>query len=369
MCGARAAVAQGPTPEQLFQEAQQAQQRGDYAVAVDKYQELLRAYPDIVAARANLGVALVSLGRFDEAIKQYRVALEQVPGNHDLRLNLALAYYKGGKFPEASELFQSLLGEDSGNTRIATLLGNCYLHLGRDAEAISLLTPFERSDPQNLDIAWALGSALIRTGQTEEGLKRVDRVAQDGHSAEAYMVAAQSYLKLNRMVTARERFDEAMHLDARLPGLYTVGGMIMENSGDSEGAVSAFRKALEMHPNDFEAQLHLGGVLFADRQLDEAKQHVDRALALDTTSSVARYMLARIERAQGQTNAALAELEKVTRGNPDWLQPHVELAALYYQLKRPEDGARERKIVDRLTAEEQQHKAAQGIVTPTLPSR
>jgi len=31
---------------------------------------------------------------------------------------------------------------------------------------------------------------------------------------------------------------------------------------------------------------------------------------------------------------------------------HVELAALYYRVNRPEDGAREKKIVDRLTEEE-----------------
>jgi hypothetical protein len=34
---------------------------------VRKYQELLRLHPDMAAARANLGVVLVSLGRFDEA--------------------------------------------------------------------------------------------------------------------------------------------------------------------------------------------------------------------------------------------------------------------------------------------------------------
>src|SRR5512139_2720211 len=85
------ASAQLPDPQNLFQEALAAQQRGDATLAARKYQELLWLYPDIVAARANLGVVLVSLGRFDEAITQYREALKQVPGNRDLRLNLALA--------------------------------------------------------------------------------------------------------------------------------------------------------------------------------------------------------------------------------------------------------------------------------------
>jgi chorismate mutase len=57
------------------------------------------------------------------------------------------------------------------------------------------------------------------------------------------------------------------------------------------------------------------------------------------------------------------------RDEPDWLVPHVELAALYYRLNRPEDGAREKKIVDRLTEEERQHKSKSHIITPGIPLR
>ena len=54
--------------------------------------------------------------------------------------------------------------------------------------------------------------------------------------------------------------------------------------------------------------------------------------------------------------AAVKDLEKVVRAEPEWIEPHVELAALYYRLNRPEDGAREKQIVDRL-AEEQRRQS------------
>jgi hypothetical protein len=41
---------------------------------------------------------------------------------------------------------------------------------------------------------------------------------------------------------------------------------------------------------------------------------------------------------------------------PDWLPPHIELSALYYRVNRPQDGATERKIVDRLRAEALLHE-------------
>jgi len=252
--------------------------------------------------------------------------------------------------------------------RIATLLGLCYVRLGRDAQAISLLMPLERASPENFDLAWALGSAPIRAGRAQEGLERVEKVAQQGRSAEAYALAADVYIRLNVFDRARSNLDAAMRLDPQLPGLHTLSGTIMDYSGDQKGAAAEFQKALDANPNDLEARLRLGALLYEQRQLDPAKQQLDRALRLDPTSSLARYILARVERAQGQLDAAVRDLEKAVQGDPEWLPPHIELVALYYRLKRPEDGAREKQIVDRLNAEEQQHKATLRIITPTLPS-
>jgi hypothetical protein len=35
------------------------------------------------------------------------------------------------------------------------------------------------------------------------------------------------------------------------------------------------------------------------------------------------------------------------------VEPHIELANVYYRLHRPEDGAKERQIVAQLTAQQQ----------------
>jgi len=47
----------------LSQEAYDALQRGNAALPVREYRQLLEAYPETVAARANLATALVSLRR------------------------------------------------------------------------------------------------------------------------------------------------------------------------------------------------------------------------------------------------------------------------------------------------------------------
>src|ERR1035438_7783294 len=131
LIAAGAACAQSSSPEQLFRDAVAAQQHGDDALAVRKYQELLKRYPDAVEVRANLGAALARLNRYDEAIEQYRAVLAK-KDNAGLRLNLALAYYKKGAFSDAAKQLDTLRAAQPDDARVATLLADCYASLGQD---------------------------------------------------------------------------------------------------------------------------------------------------------------------------------------------------------------------------------------------
>jgi tetratricopeptide (TPR) repeat protein len=356
-----AAAAQSPTPEQLFHDAVAAQRRGDDAEAVSKYQDLIKLRPDAAEVRANLGAALAHMGRFDEAIVQYRAALVRLPGNTGLRLNLALAYYKKGDMPGAAGELKPLHEANPDDVRIATLLGECYSRQGHDGDAIAVLAPLEEAHPDDLDLAWALGLALIHAGRAADGLVRVEKVAEGRDSAEAWLLAGNTAFHLNYFERAKKYADAAARVNPRLPGLYTLQGQVLQDLGDNEGAIAALRKAVAADDKDFDAHLNLGAVLNLERDMDGAKQHVERALQLRPSSPLARFEMARVERAEGQLDAAVRDMETVERGNPDWLQLHVELAALYYRVHRPNDGAKERAIVDRLTAEQQE----KGAMTPS----
>ena len=352
LIAAGAACAQSSSPEQLFRDAVAAQQHGDDALAVRKYQELLKRYPDAVEVRANLGAALAKLERYDEAIEQYRAVLAK-KDNAGLRLNLALAYYKKGALREAVQQLSTLQGAQPGDTRVATLLADCYARLGQDRQAIAVLTPVEAAHPDDLAVAWLLGSALIRAGHKRDGLERVDRVARQGNRPEAYLLAGQTALKMNEFERARDYADAALRLNPRLPGADTLRGTVLSYLGDTQGAIAALRKAVEADPNDFDAQVGLGAVLHTERDLDGARQHLQHALQLKPDSTLARYEWARLERTEGHVDAAVKDFERVVHDDPNWAQPHVELAALYFRLNRQEDGDRERATFDRLTAEQQ----------------
>jgi Flp pilus assembly protein TadD len=347
------AQAQQQDPGQLLNDAIRAQQGGDYQLAITEYRKFLELRPDNVEAKVNLGAALAHVGQFDDAIAIYRSALPSLTDKNPVRLNLGLAYYKKGDLASAREQFAALHQSAPGNVQAAILLADTEIKLGDAQSAAGMLEPLENANSSNPDFDYVYGLAMIKAGHRRDGVPRIEKAAQLGNSADAYMLAGATLLDLNDYEPARHDLETAVKLNPKLPGLHTLLGMARDKTGDQKEAEPAFRVAVQENPDDFNANLYLGALLYKQRNSDEAKTYLDRAVKLKPNDTMARYESAMLKSTSGDYEAAAAELEGVVKDNPDWLEPHVELTSLYYKLHRPSDGAKERAIVERLTAEQQ----------------
>jgi tetratricopeptide (TPR) repeat protein len=198
-----------------------------------------------------------------------------------------------------------------------------------------------------------LGTALLQSGSRREGAAKLEKVAESTHSPDSYLLAGSTLLAINEVERARTDLEAALRLDPKLPHVYSLTGMARDKTGDVTGAEAAFREALRIDANDFNANLYLGAILYKRRDVDEAKAYLEKALQLNPASSMARYEVAMWKSTSGQYEEAAKDLETIVKEDPTWLEPHVELANVYYRLHRPADGAKERAIVARLTAEQQ----------------
>jgi tetratricopeptide (TPR) repeat protein len=347
------ALGQQPGGDPLFGQAVEEQQAGDYAAAIRDYRALLARDPAMVDAHINLGAALAHTGQFDAAIEQYTLALPAAADKNGVRLDLGLAYYKKGDFAAASRQFEALRQLRPDDPQLAILLGDSEVKLGRAAEAAAMLAPLEAANQANADFEYVFATALIASGKRRDGVQRLEKVADATHAADAYFLAGSTQMDLNEFAAARRDFDQALQLDPRLPRIYTLAGIARDKLADPTAAAEMFRKALAADPDDFDANLYLGAILAKRRETDEAKRYLDRALQLNPNSSMARYEMATWKSTVGNYDEAAAELESIVTTDPDWLEPHIELAAVYYRLHRPNDGAKERAIVARLTAASQ----------------
>lgn len=348
------ALAQQPNAEDIFNRAVQEQQQGNYAAAIHDYQEVLKLRPDKLEVRANLAVALVHEQHYDAAIAQYRQVLAAAPNDPGLLMDLGIAYYKKADYRDASHEFEAVAKLQPPDARLAILLGDCDVHLDQAAAAAQMLLPLEPANAGNPDFEYVLGTAMIHSGHQLDGIDRLEKVGASTQNADAYFQAGSALMDLNRFARADTDLEAALRLDSSLPEIYTRLGMAKDMNGDTAGAEPVLREAVHRNPDDFNANLYLGAILYKRRDMPEAKTFLDHALKLKPASPTAQYEIAMWESTSGDYAAAARDLEKLEKANPDWLQPHVELAVVYYRLHRPEDGMRERDIVAKINAKQQQ---------------
>src|SRR3569833_3063404 len=212
----------------------------------------------------------------------------------------------------------------------------------------------ERANQTNMDFEYVLVSALSQAGKGSEGAPRLERVAQTTRSAEAFVIAGSARLSQRQFKEARVDLDAALELDAKVPGLYTMAGQARDALGDTDAAQAAFESALQADPRDPMANLYLGAILLKKREVEKAQPLLELALQLQPENRQARLQAARLDAMIGKNTEAVTLLEGLEKADPNWLEPHVELAPLYYKLHRAEDGQRERKAVDEIQAKQQQ---------------
>ena len=330
-----------------------AQQQNDLNGAIDYYRKALAIDPKLVEARANLGAALSAAGQFDAAIEEDQKALTSAPDKTAVRMNMGLAYYKKGEMEGAHAAFAEVHAARPQDVAAAVLLGYTDIKLNKSNEAAAMLTPLEAGRESNMDLEYVLAYALIDSGEETAGLPRMEKVAKATHSADAYFIAGTARLHRREFHEARIDLDAAIELHGDFPGLYTMAGQARDALGDTEGAQPAFEQALKEDPRDFTANLYLGTMRLNQRDLEKARPMLELALQLQPMSPQARLQMAKLNGMTGKYAEAAATLEELEKADPNWLDPHIELAPIYYKLHRPDDGQRERDIVQQLEAKQQ----------------
>jgi tetratricopeptide (TPR) repeat protein len=346
------------SPQELLKQAIASHQAGELDAAIRDYRAFLAMYPDVAQVRSNLGAALAAQGMYQEAIIEYKRSLNIAP-NPQVSLNLARAYYKAAQFPSAIEQLESARNSLPGDLQLIQLLADSYLRTGQNKKVIELLKPLRRGDPDNPAIAYMLGTALVRDGQAGDGQLLIDQILKHGDSAEARLLIGTTKFAVNDFSGALVDLKRAVELNPTLPDAHAYYGLALLGTGDQPGARTAFQQELAINPNNFEANLRLGFLLRLDQDYAAAMPYLSRALEVRPGDFGARFQIASVEMALGQSEKAEADLESILRQAPNFMEAHVTLATLYYRQKRKADGDRERATAERLRTAEQATEAAQ----------
>ena len=190
-------------------------QRGEWDAAAETLAHAVLLAPHHAAARANLGNALLELGRVTEALSHLNAAAMLRPDHAPAQYNLGNALLAAGDAEAAELRFAAALRLDPTHVGAHNNYGNALRVLSRPEEA---MVSYRRAATLRPDLAGThnnLGSALLalhRPAEAEAALREALRLRPD--YAEAANNLGGALLALDRPDEALVQFRRAVTLDA-----------------------------------------------------------------------------------------------------------------------------------------------------------
>jgi protein O-mannosyl-transferase len=211
------------------------------------WEHVIKVAPASSIARYNLGKALESEGRVEQAVELYRRAVELNPGNPDAHHNLARLLARSGQRDEA---------------------------IGHYRQALAI-------KPDDADTHNNLGLLLAVRGETEESLRELQQAVQiDPAHARAYFNMGRIFARQGDLDSALVNYQRAVKLNPNEAEIHLGLGNVLSRQGQIETAATHFEQAVRLRPDFPDAHVALARALVAQGKKDEAGKHYEEALRL-----------------------------------------------------------------------------------------
>ncbi len=206
---------------------------GDLVGAVEVLREGLGTFPSTNELRITLGQAYLQLEEFALAAREFREGLRLAPGDADLLRGLAVALLRMGRGDEASPLLDSAAAGTHDDDQACLQVAEALLAAERPAEGLEYATRAALANPDSADAEVMRGLCLHAIGpigkETEEKRRAFRRAAElapdrfdvveswghvlyeDGRSDEALAQLGRLPLDEIENVLTLERLDELLH--------------------------------------------------------------------------------------------------------------------------------------------------------------
>lgn len=238
------------------------------------------------ALRANnRGVAYMNRSAFADAAAQFRAALAADPDLVEARANLGIAQYAADHDAEAQATLRETLRRAPDDLYAHYVLGLIARNQGQYAAALPEFEFVVGRDPRDKSANYFTGYILLRLGRAREAIRYLDRaLAQDPDDVSALFNLANAYRGLHDMPRAlayMRRFQQVR----RASPLNTATSLVYGDEG--KYAMAAATVPLELRPAPRPVAAHFAdataasGVSFRDGASDPAAALGPGACALD----------------------------------------------------------------------------------------
>jgi len=319
----------------------------------DATQDTANAYFHFMMAHEYEEMA-TTFGRSEyatRAIEEYKMALNADPQSKYLNSHLAELYFRTGRIKEAVVAAQDRIKQDPNDLDAHRLLADVYLRsLGDNSQQevsgqmlklaigeFQKIVQLEPSNPEDHLMLARLYAADHQSPQAEAELAAARKI--DPGSEETALIASQFYSDLGDTKHAVEVL-KALSDDDQTSRTESQLGKAYDQQKDTKDAIAAYRKALDLEPDDLDTERKLAGDLQADNQMDQALQAWKDIAAGDPSDAEAELQIAEIDQHDGKFDDALSAVKKAHELASDSLDVQFHEAMIDDALGRLDDAAK-----------------------------
>ncbi len=277
--------------------------------AIEMLKPLTSQYPDRAEIPYNIGVAHNILGDDTEARRSWLRATEIDPTFARAWLNLAALSAKKGQYDAALASLQAGIRQNPKDVELRVAAVATHRQLRRYSEAVSEAKSALKVNSKAIEVYNQLALVYIDTGQTD-------------------LAKFMCY----KAMEAVEGADQNAQLQSNFGQIYLKDGY----PGD---AIAAFRRALDIDPNQLSSLQFLAGYYLDNRNYSDAIPLLERIVGLVPEAGGARTNLGIAYRGDGRFEDAIKAYNEALRLDPGAAEPHRNLAVLYSDYMKAYDAA------------------------------
>lgn len=297
----------------------------------------------------NLGVAAASQNDFTAALDYFRKASQWDPSLAMLDRNLGMAAFYDGQFEEAVTPLYRQLQQKPDDVRVRAALGLSYFTLGKYDATLETLGPVKDHINEDAGLGVAYAASLVKTNKFDEGMARLKALEQDNsQAAEVHVAIGEAYADQKLFGQAVDEYRKALAIDPQQARTHFLLGLALMHQETQSDAAQEFRASLKLDPANVSAKYHLAYSLIQLQRKDEGQALLREVVQQDPHYADAFYQLGKLQLENGDTKAAIGNLETAVHLSPNSEYVHYQLAMAYRRDSRADEATREMQAYEAL---------------------